>query len=112
MSGSEVGCGWRVGVGQWANMYSLLIGECRDMYRDGLLWVAIYSMCGWSCVFYRYYKAWVVLYSMDMSRLAIYRVGGVGDMRHIKRGWGQHGSCLWVHSEGLCMLDVRLCRCC
>ena len=84
-------------------MYSLFIGGCRDMYRGGLLWVAIYSMYGWSCVIYRYYRAWVVLYSMDRSRLAIYRVGGVGDMRHIKRGWGQHGSCLlFVYSRRLC----------
>ena len=54
--------------------------------------VAIYSRYSWSCVIYIYYRALVVLYSMDMSRLVIYRVGGVKDMRHIKWGWGQHGS--------------------
>ena len=103
MSGSEAGCGRRVNVGWWDNMYSLFIGGCRDIYRGGLLRAAIYSLYGGSCVIYRYYRALVVLYSMDRSRLDIYRVGGVGDMRHIKRGWGQHGSCLlFVYSRRLC----------
>ena len=68
------------------------------MYKDGW-WLAMYSIYSWSCVIYRYYRALLVLYGMNMSGLAIYRVGRVGYMRHIKRGWGQHrsGIGMWFH---------------
>ena len=53
------------------------------MYKVG--WrLAIYNMCSWGCGIYSGYRAFLVLYSMDRGRLAIYRVGGVGDMRHLK----------------------------
>ena len=84
------GGGWWSGGGLL--FYSLCIAGCRGMHRDGRVLVAFYNMYSWSCVIYRDYRALLVLYSMNRSGLAIYRVGGVGDMRHIKRGWGQHRS--------------------
>ena len=53
------------------------------MYKVGW-WLAIYIMCSWGCGIYSGYREFLVLYSMDRGRLAIYRVGGVGDMRHLK----------------------------
>jgi hypothetical protein len=55
-------------------------------------------MYRWSCVIYIGYRALLVLYSLNMRMLAIYRVGRVGDMRHINWGWGQHrsGIGMWV----------------
>ena len=64
-------------------MYRLCVAGCGGMYRVGW-WLAIYSMYSLSCGIYRDYRALLVLYSMNRSRLAIYRVGGVGDMRHLK----------------------------
>ena len=46
--------------------------------------VGFHIMYRWSGVIYSYYRAFVVLYSLDMRGLAIYRVGGVGDMQHIR----------------------------
>ena len=38
------------------------------------------------------FRGGLVMYSMNRCRLAIYRVGGVGNMRHLKWGWGQQKS--------------------
>ena len=46
-------------------------------------WVLWYAQ-GWVVADYLQYVQFLVLYSMNRSRLAIYRVGGVGDMRHLK----------------------------
>ena len=72
-------------------MYRLLLAGYGGMYKVGW-WLAIYSMYGWSCSIYRDYRAMLVLYSINRCRLANYRVGGVGDMQHLKWGWGQHRS--------------------
>ena len=72
-------------------MYRLCVVRYGGMYKVGW-WLAIYSMYSWSCGIYRDYRALLVLYSMNRCRLVIYRVGGVGDMRHLKWGWGQHRS--------------------
>ena len=74
---------WGRLVSWWCvDLYKLLVAG-GGMYKVG--WrLAIYNMCSWGCGIYSGYRAFLVLYSMDRSRLAIYRVGGVGDMRHLK----------------------------
>ena len=66
--------------------------------------VVRYSIDRWSCGIYRSYRALLGLYSLNRSGLAIYRVGGVGDMRHLKRGRGQHRSDIGMrfHCEYCC----------
>ena len=80
--GGEVGWG-RLVVWWWVSLYSLCVTGCCGMHRVGW-WLTIYSMYSLSCGIYRDYRALLVLYSMNRSELAIYRVGGVGDMRHLK----------------------------
>ena len=74
------------------------------MYRVWWWLVAIYSMVRWSCVIYRCYRVLLVLHSLSRSVLAIDKFGGVGDMRHIKRGWSQHRSDIGMrfHCEYYC----------
>ena len=61
-----------------ADLYRLCIYRCRCIYRVGWLLVGFLIMHRWSGVIYSYYREFVVLYSLDMRGLAIYRVGGVG----------------------------------
>ena len=77
--GGEVGGG--VLVWWWVALYSLCIVGCRVMYKGGW-WSAIYSMYRLGCFIYRYDRALLLLYSMNMSWVTIYSVGRVGDMRH------------------------------
>ena len=53
-------------------MYRLVLAGYGGMYKVGW-WLAIYSMYSWSWGMYRDYRG-----------LAIYRVGRVEDMRHLK----------------------------
>ena len=46
-----------------------------------------YKIDRWSGGIYMIYMVLLGMYSLDRSQLAIYRVGGVGDMRHL-RGTG------------------------
>ena len=80
--GGEIVWGRLVGWWQVA-LYSLCVAGYCGMHRVGW-WLTIYSMYSWSCGIYREYRALLVLYNMNRSELAIYRVGGVGDMRHLK----------------------------
>ena len=64
-------------------MYRLCVVRYGGMYKVGW-WLAIYIMCSWGWDIYSGYGALLVLYSMNRSSLAIYRVGGVGDMLHLK----------------------------
>ena len=59
-----------------------LNGGCV-LYRVGWLLVG-YRIYRWIGGIYRIYSALLGMYSLDRSRLAIYRVGGVGDMRHLR----------------------------
>ena len=71
-------------VGWWyVDLYRLWVAGYVGMYKVEW-WLAIYSVYSWGCGIYRDYRPLLVLYSMNRSRLAIYRVGGVGDMRHLK----------------------------
>ena len=65
-------------------MCSLVLSKSRDLYRVWWLLVVRYSIDRWSCGIYRSYRALLGLYSLNRSGLAIYRVGGVGDMRHLR----------------------------
>ena len=65
------------------DLYRLLVAGGGGMYKVG--WrLAIYNMCSWGWEIDSGYRALLVLYSMNRSSLAIDRVGGVGDMRHLK----------------------------
>ena len=71
-------------VNRWGvDLYRLVLARYGGMYKVGW-WLAIYIMCSWGWDIYSGYRALLVLYSMNRSSLAIYRVGGVGDMRHLK----------------------------
>ena len=71
-------------MSRWCvDLYRLLLAGYGGMYKVGW-WLAIYSVYSWGCGIYRDYRALLVVYSINRSRLAIYRVGGVGDMRHLK----------------------------
>ena len=65
-------------------MRSLVLSGSCDLYRVWWLLLVRYSIDRWSGDIYRSYMALLGMYSLDRSRLAIYRVGGVGDMRHLR----------------------------
>ena len=73
-------------------MYSLCMAGNGGIYRCILCWLTSYSLYRLSCAIYMLDRVGVVVYSLYMDWLAIYMRSGVGDMRHIKRGWGQHRS--------------------
>ena len=76
-----VGCGVGGWVLWWLVIDSLYSVGCCVMYMSG--WgLVIDSIYRLGCFIYSYYRALLLLYSMDMVWLAIYRVGRVGDMRH------------------------------
>ena len=59
------------GVGWWVfwwrvALYSLYIAGCCVMYMEEW-WLAIYSVYRVGCVIYSYYRAVLLLYSMNMS---------------------------------------------
>ena len=73
-------------------MYSLCMVGSGGIYRCKLSWLTSYSLYRLSCAIYMLNRVELVVYSLYMDLLAIYIRSGVGDMRHIKRGWGQHRS--------------------
>ena len=76
-----VGCGFGGWVLWWLVIDSLYSVGCCVMYMSG--WgLVIDSIYRLGCFIYSYYRALLLLYSMNMIWLAIYSVGRVGDMRH------------------------------
>ena len=68
-----------------------IVGGC-GIYRSGSGGLTDYNLYSLSCAIYKWDRVELAVYSLYMSWLAIYSVGRVGDMLHIKRGWGQHRS--------------------
>ena len=58
-------------------------GSC-NLYRVWWLLLVRYKIDRLSGGIYIIYMVLLGMYSLDRSRLAIYRVGGVGDMRHLR----------------------------
>ena len=58
-------------------------GSC-NLYRVWWLLSVRYKIDRWSGGIYIIYMVLLGMYSLDRSQLAIYRVGGVGDMRHLR----------------------------
>ena len=50
---------------RWVALYSLYIVGCCVMYMGGW-WLVIYSIYRLGCVIYSYYRALLLLYSMNM----------------------------------------------
>ena len=73
-------------------MYSLCMVGSGSIYRCTLSWLTSYSLCKLSCAIYMLDRVELVAYILYMDWLAIYIRSEVGDMRHIRRGWGQHRS--------------------
>ena len=65
-------------------MCSLVLGGSCDLYRMWWLLLVGYNIDRWSGDIYRCYRALLGMYSLNRSGLAIDRVGGVGDMRHLR----------------------------
>ena len=63
-----------------------------DINRYGLSWLTSYSLYRLSCAIYMLDRVELVVYILYMDWLAIYIRSEVGDMRHIRQGWGQHRS--------------------
>ena len=73
-------------------MYSLCMVGSGGIYRGSLRRLTSYSLYRLSCAIYMLDRVELVVYILYMGWLAIYIRSEVGDMRHIRRGWGQHRS--------------------
>ena len=61
----------------------MVLGGSCNLYR--VWWLLVrYKIDRWSGGIYMIYMVLLGMYSLDRSRLAIYRVGDVGDMRHLR----------------------------
>ena len=61
----------------------MVLGGSCNLYR--VWWLLVrYKIDRWSGGIYIIYMVLLGMYSLDRSQLAIYRVGGVGDMRHLR----------------------------
>ena len=76
-------------------------GSC-NLYRVWWLLLVSYSIDRWSGDIYRCYRALLGIYSLNRSGLAIYRVGGVGDMRHLRGAGVSTGATLECGSVRTC----------
>ena len=76
-------------------------GSC-NLYRVWWLLLVRYKIDRWSGGIYMIYMVLLGMYSLDRSRLAIYRVGDVGDMRHLRGAGVSTGATLECGSVRTC----------
>ena len=76
----QCGLAWLPGSVVCVYMYSLyLVGGC-GIYRSVSGGLTDYNLYRLSCAFYKWDRVELAVYSLYMSWLAIYSIGGVGDM--------------------------------
>ena len=76
-------------------------GSC-NLHRVWWLLLVRYKMDMWCGGIYIIYMVLLGMYSLDRSQLAIYRVGGVGDMRHLRGAGVSTGATLVCGSVRTC----------
>jgi len=80
----------------------VVLGGSCNLYRVWWLLLVRYKIDRWSGGIYIIYMVLLGMYSLDRNRLAIYKVGGVGDMRHLRGAGVSTGATLDCRSVRTC----------